>query len=82
MTSKNLVTGLLNSSKQIQIQIIKRGSILSIVTSVDRVYSSDVAPVNIVNPLYFIFKNNSANDLSYITPNPIVINLLSLQYLN
>ena len=83
LTNKNLVTGLLNSSKQIQIQIIKRGSILSIVTSVDNVYSSDVASVNIVDPLYFIFKNNSANEsIYYVTPNPIVINLLSLQYLN
>ena len=83
LTSKNLVTGLLNSSKQIQIQIIKRGPILNIVTSVDGVYSSDVASVNIVNPLYFIFKNSSATDsLDYVTPNPIVINLLSLQYLN
>lgn len=83
LTSKNLVTGLLNSSKKIQIQIIKRGSILSVITSVDGVYSSDVAAVNIVNPLYFIFKNNSANDnLGYVTTNPIVINLLSLQYLN
>ena len=82
LTSKTLVSGLLNSNKQIQIQIIKRGSMLSIVTSVDGVYSSDVSAVNIVNPLYFIFKNNSGNDLAYITPNPIVINLLSLQYLN
>ena len=83
ITNKNLVTGLLNSSKQIQIQIIKRGSILSIVTSVDGVYSSDVSVVNIVNPLYFIFKNSSANgNLGYVTPNPIIINLLSLQYLN
>ena len=83
LTNKNLVTGLLNSSKQIQIQIIKRGPILNIVTSVDGVYSSDVASVNIVNPLYFIFKNSSATDsLDYVTPNPIVINLLSLQYLN
>ena len=83
LSNKNLVTGLLNSNKQIQIQIIKRGSILSIVISVDGVYSSDVASVNIVNPLYFIFKNNSAPDsLSYVTANPIIINLLSLQYLN
>ena len=83
LTSKLLVTGLLNSNKQIQIQIIKRGSMLSIVTSVDGVYSSDVSAVNIVNPLYFIFKNSSANEnLGYVTPNPIIINLLSLQYLN
>ena len=82
LTNKNLVTGLLNSNKQIQIQIIKRGSILSVITSVDGVYSSDVAPVNITNPLYFIFKNNSSADLNYVTANPIVINLLSLQYLN
>lgn len=82
LTSKLLVTNLLNSSKQIQIQIIKRGSILSIVTSVDGVYSSDVTTVNIVNPLYFIFKNNSSTGLGFVTANPIIINLLSLQYLN
>ena len=82
LTNKTLVTGLLNSNKQIQIQIIKRGSMLSIVTSVGGVYSSDVSAVNIVNPLYFIFKNSSASELGYVTPNPIIINLLSLQYLN
>ena len=82
LTSKTLVSGLLSSNKQIRLQIIKRGSILSVITSVDGVYSSDVAPVNITNPLYFIFKNNSSADLNYVTANPIVINLLSLQYLN
>ena len=82
LTSKNLVTGLLNSSKQIQIQIIKRGSILSVITSAGGTYSSDVTTVNIVDPLYFIFKNNSSPELGYVAVNPIVINLLSLQYLN
>ena len=82
LTSKKLVSNLLNNSKQIQIQIIKRGSIVSVVTSVDGTYSSDVSTINVVNPLYFIFKNNSALELGYVTPNPIIINLLSLQYLN
>ena len=82
LTSKTLVSGLLNSNKQIQLKIIKRGSILSVITYVDGVYSSDVSVVNIVNPLYFIFKNNSSPDLNHVKANPIVINLLSLQYLN
>ena len=82
LTSKTLVSGLLNSNKQIRLQIIKRGSILSVITSVDGVYSSDVSAVNIVNPLYFIFKNNSSSNLTYVTANPIIINLSSLQYLN
>ena len=82
LKSTNLIGGLLSSNKVITVQVKRKGSMISVVASVDGVYSSEILSVNISNPLYFIFKDNSMTSSAYVTDNPIIINLLSLQYLN
>lgn len=82
LKSTNLIGELFNSNKVITVQVKRKGSMISVVASVDGVYSSEILSVNISNPLYFIFKDNSMTSDAYVTGNPIIINLLSLQYLN
>ena len=81
----NKVLAILNSGftpKNMEITFIKKGSIYSIVIKSDNIYTSDVASLNIVNPLSLIITSNSCPQPEATSDSPVNVNLISLQYLN